>query len=226
MVLARLILTSNGLTSAALQEQFRKWIPSDPAQCTVWYIPTAPLRDGWSRAQVAGQVATLQRTFGLGKVESIDVEYVKGAALREAVGKLGKVDVIYAEMGNTYNLAHHLGESGGDELVRELVAGGALYVGASAGAIMAGRTVQMALWKNWDDQTCEGTVSKDWNDKEVARGLDLAGGRSIFPHANGQYASKDWQRAQAQRHGHTDHEVVPLKDGTGLVIEGGSMRVV
>ena len=54
--------------------------------------------------------------------------------------------------------------------MRELVAGGAIYVGASAGSIMAGRTVQMALWKNWDDQTCEGTVSVDWTDAEVARG--------------------------------------------------------
>ena len=145
MVLSRLILTSNGLTSAALQQQFRSWLPADPKDATVWYIPTAPLRDGWSKGQVQSQMASLQRTFGLGRVEWIDVEYVKGDALREAVGKLGKVDVVYAEMGNTYNLAHHLGNSGGAELIKELVQHDAVYVGASAGAIMAGRTVQMAV---------------------------------------------------------------------------------
>ena len=222
--MSRLFLCSNGPTSPALDRELRRLIGPKPEEGTCWYIPTAPIHDGMEGLPEQ-QVPTIRQQFGLKTVRSIDPERVTGDLLRNKVSELAP-RLIWAEMGNTYNLAHHLGESGGDELVRELVAGGALYVGASAGAIMAGRTVQMALWKNWDDQTCEGTVSKDWNDKEVARGLDLAGGRSIFPHANGQYASKDWQRAQAQRHGHTDHEVVPLKDGTGLVIEGGSMRVV
>ena len=91
---------------------------------------------------------------------------------------------------------------------------------------MAGRTCQMALWKNWDDQTCEGTVSVDWSDKEVAKGLNLAGGRSIFPHASGKYASKQWQQAQASKHGHTDHEVVALADGSGVSIDGNDVRMI
>lgn len=172
-------------------------------------------------------MSAIQRSFGIGRIEWIDVEYTKGDSLRAAVQHLGKVHCVYAEMGNTYNLAHHLGNSGGAELVRELVLSkGAVYVGASAGAIMAGHTVQMALWKNWDDQSCEGTVSVDWSDKQVARGLDLAGGRSIFPHANGQYASQAWQAAQARKHGHEDHEVVALADGQGLVVEGTEARLV
>ena len=35
------------------------------------------------------------------------------------------------------------------------------------------------------------------------------GGRSFFPHANGQYASKEWQAAQAKKHGH-DHEIISM----------------
>ena len=58
------------------------------------------------------------------------------------------------------------------------------------------------------------------SDKEVAKGLDIAGGRSIFPHASGQYGKESWQKAQAQKHGHTDHEVVALADGEGMVLEG------
>ena len=170
-------------------------------------------------------MADLQHTFKFNKIEWVDVEYTKGAELRAAISKL-KPDVVYAEMGNTYNLCYHLWNSGGAEIIRELMANGCIYVGASAGSIMAGKTCQMALWKNWDDQSCEGTVSVDWSDKEVAKGLDLAGGRSIFPHANGQYASKDWQLKQAERHGHTDHEVVALADGQALVIEGNTARIL
>ena len=57
-------------------------------------------------------------------------------------------------------------------------------------------------------------------------GSDLANGRSIFPHANGQYASVKWQREQAERHGHTDHEVVPLADGQALIIDGDEVRIL
>ena len=42
---------------------------------------------------------------------------------------------------------HHLRKSGGDEIIKELVAKGTVYYGASAGAIVGGRTVQMAFWK-------------------------------------------------------------------------------
>ena len=221
----RLILTSSGLSSSALQNELQRMLGDRSSPKSCWYIPTAPLRDGWSKRQAQEQMASVGRQFNL-QCTWIDVEYTKGAELKAAIEKVGKVDVIYAEMGNTYNLCYHLWNSGGAELIKKLMDSGAIYVGASAGSIMAGRTCQMALWKDWDDQSCEGTVSVDWSDKEVAKGLNLAGGRSIFPHANGQYADAKWQQAQAQRHGHTDHEVVALQDGHGIVIEGDAVKIL
>ena len=58
----------------------------------------------------------------------------------------------------------------------------------------------------------------------VVGGLDLGGGRSFFPHASGQYSRPEWQQKQAQRWGHTDHEVVKMADGEGVIIENGVMR--
>ena len=77
-----------------------------------------------------------------------------------------------------------------------------------------------------DDKTCEGTVSVNWKDPTISAGLNLAGGRSIFPHANGPYGSTEWQAAQAAKHGHTDHEVVKLPDGSGFVIDGSEARLI
>lgn len=229
MVSHRLLLTSNGLSTSTLQTELMKLLGGNAADKTCWYIPTAPLRDGWSEGQARQAMAGVKRDCGFRRVEWIDPEYVKGDALRQQVHNL-KIDCIWAEMGNTYSLNWHLWNSGGAELIKELVDGGAVYVGSSAGSIMAGRTCQMAFWKNWDDKTCEGTVSADWADPNVAKGLNLAGGRSIFPHANGQYASPEWQAKQAKKHGHTDHEVVSLADGQGIIIEGDpanpSVRVV
>ncbi|CAE7262487.1 unnamed protein product [Symbiodinium natans] len=216
----RLLLTSDGLSTKALKDEFRRLLGDRPENKNVWYIPTAPLRDGMSMAMVERQVTMLKSEFGLRHVEIIDVEYVKGEKLRDAVKALGSLDVIWAEMGNTYALRHHLRDSGGDQLVLDALDAGALYVGSSAGSIVAGRTVQMAFWKDWDDKTAEGTIDVDWKDPKHAQGLDVGGGRSFFPHANGQFGRSSWQDAQAKKHGHTDHEVVKLADGQGFVIDG------
>ncbi|KAJ1460950.1 hypothetical protein M885DRAFT_508435 [Pelagophyceae sp. CCMP2097] len=170
--------------------------------------------------------AGLQADLGLGRLEWIDPEYTRGESLRTAVSGLGRVDVVWVAGGNTYNLAHHVHASGGGEIIKDLLADGTVFVGASAGSILAGRTVQTVFWKNWDDQTCEGTVNVDWKDAHVSRGLDVAGGISIFPHANGPYGGADWQNEQAQRHGHNDHTVVRLADGQGVVVEDGTYRLV
>ena len=79
----------------------------------------------------------------------------------------------------------------------------------------------MAFWKDWDDRTADGTIDVNWTDAALAAGLDLGGGRSFFPHANGQYADARWQQQQAERCGHTDHEVVKMADGEGWSSESG-----
>jgi peptidase E len=188
------------------------------------YIPTALIYEGCNEGQAKRMGEQIRRQFNIGQVAYLDPEHVKGEKLRSALERAGKIGVVYAEMGNTYALRHHLRESGGDKLVMELLDKGSIYVGSSAGSIVGGRTIQMAFWKNWDDKTAEGTISVDWNNPDLARGLDIGGGRSFFPHANGQYANKQWQQQQAAKHGHTDHEVITLADGQGYVIENGQGR--
>ncbi|CAM9270341.1 unnamed protein product [Phaeothamnion confervicola] len=87
---------------------------------------------------------------------------------------------IYVDGGNTFYLQHFIRRTGFaaaiDELVRRR---GAVYIGVSAGAIVAGRSASTALWKGWDDPA---VVDDDWTAAEALDGLDLAGGRSFFPH--------------------------------------------
>jgi len=221
----KLFLCSNGPTTPALKSALSTLIGPDPQSATCWYIPTAPIHDGMAHLPEQ-QVPEIRASFGFKQVLSLDPERVTGDLLRTKVAELAP-RLIWAEMGNTYALRHHLRKSGGDELIKELVANGAVYYGASAGAIVAGRTVQMAFWKDWDDKSVIGQVDGGmWTDAETSRGLDLAGGRSIFPHANGQYGNAAWQQRQAQKWDHTDHEVVKLADGEGVVIEDGVMRRV
>ena len=67
MAAHKLILTSNGLTSSGLQAAYRDMAPE---QAVVWYIPTAPLRDGWSRAQVERQADNITRMLNIAELKA------------------------------------------------------------------------------------------------------------------------------------------------------------
>eukprot|EP00931_Biecheleriopsis_adriatica_P079985 TRINITY_DN53344_c0_g1_i1.p1 TRINITY_DN53344_c0_g1~~TRINITY_DN53344_c0_g1_i1.p1 ORF type:complete len:239 (-),score=47.24 TRINITY_DN53344_c0_g1_i1:6-722(-) len=215
----KLLLTSDGLESSALKAELRRMLGSDPEKMHVWYIPTAALHDGWSLGSVQEQCESFKDEFRLGRLEMIDVEHVEGEALEAAIRNLGHVDVIYVEMGNTYALQYHLMKSGASRIIQEAVSHGTIFVGSSAGTIIAGQTIQIVLWKNWDVPP-PSMCHLNWRDPKEAQGLNLAGGRSFLPHANGEYACKKWQASRATEVGHDGHEVIALADGEGFVIDG------
>ena len=65
-----------------------------------------------------------------------------------------------------------------DKLVRQRVGAGALYVGCSAGSIVAGESISTAFWKGWDDPA---VAPADWEDAANLRAMGLAPGRCFFP---------------------------------------------
>lgn len=68
-------------------------------------------------------------------------------------------------------------------------------------------------------------VKVDWSDVGNSAGLDIAGGRSFFPHARYDMGhTEGWQLAQAVKHGHTN--VVVLADGEGYVVDRGGESYV
>ena len=95
-----------------------------------------------------------------------------------------------------------------------------VYVGVSAGAICAGRHVDTALWKGWDDpEVVPGDV--DW---AKTPGLDLAGGATFFPHHD-EAAYGDLVSAKREdRHA----PLVALEEGGAYVVpkSGGPARYV
>ena len=69
--------------------------------------------------------------------------------------------------GNIRFLLQHMRASGLDRLVRSRVNAGALYLGCSAGAIVAGRSVAAVTLKGWDDPTA--AADTDWSDAASMR---------------------------------------------------------
>lgn len=218
----RALLTSIGLATRALQQEFGRLMGSCAGK-TALYIPTAGLGSDWP-SRILSQRAGQLQSFGFREVRTIDIAQVQGEQLQREFEEL-QPSCIYLDVGNTYYLLHHLRSSGADKLITQAADEGVLLLGASAGSICLGETAQIGLWKDWDDRTCKG-IEDVWQDWEKARGLQLLGGRSIFPHAQDMYASKQWQDEQRRKHGHDDLAVIPLTNGEGVVIDGDEVRMV
>lgn len=114
--------------------------------------------------------------------------------------------------GNTYDLLAHLRAHGALDWVRAHLDGGGDLYGGSAGAILAGASVDIAAWA---DENTTGLTAPD----ELA-GLGLLPGSALLPHST----EDDVPRAQewAAQHG---LEVLGVPEASGLVVEGDDVVV-
>jgi len=85
--------------------------------------------------------------------------------------------VVYLSGGNTFWLHHCLD----DDWTKRLQSCNAVYMGQSAGAIVAGQSIETACWKQWDDPRVVPQM-ETYDDLEDAQGLGLVGDYSLFPH--------------------------------------------
>lgn len=54
------------------------------------------------------------------------------------------IDAVYVAGGNTFYLLHHARQSGFDKLLPALLERGLVYIGSSAGSVIAGNTIEIA----------------------------------------------------------------------------------
>jgi dipeptidase E len=134
-----ILLTSTG--GKSVKETFLKILPKDPHNIHLAHIITAsnekpihPWRDADKQAM---------ERMGI-QVTDIDI---KGKTKQEVEQALTDKDVIYVQGGDTYYLLKYVKESGFDDVVKELVNKGIVYVGVSAGSYIACPTIEQSSWK-------------------------------------------------------------------------------
>ena len=126
--------------------------------------------------------AQLASELGPVEVDCIDCAKDEQARLDDAVQR---ASCVWVAGGNTFFLWHHMRRSGMDKLVKRRVEEGALYVGCSAGSIVAGEHISTAFWKGWDDPA---VAPSDWEDAANLQAMGLAQGRVFFPHMEAGWA--------------------------------------
>jgi hypothetical protein len=135
-----------------------------------------------------------------------------------------KPHFIYVQGGNTFWLYHCMEKSDNDwrNLLLDAVTGdnAAVYCGTSAGAILAGSSMETATWKGWDDPSVvpDKPSYEDWTG---IYGLALAGNASVFPHMGDQ-----WQSLVNDKQTNLDDTTVYLlRDEESLCVDGSSQTV-
>ena len=104
-------------------------------------------------------------------VEDIDIEVTRHQELKEA---LSSVDIIFVAGGNTSYLLEKAQQSDFLNITKDLVRSGSIYIGSSAGSLLAGPNIEMD--KVYDD----GEFGKELSNYEGLGLVDFV----ILPHAN------------------------------------------
>jgi len=79
--------------------------------------------------------------------EEVDLD---GKNENELMKILADKEIIYVEGGNTFYLLKTVRESGFDNVIKNLIDKGVIYIGSSAGSYIACPTIEMNLWKHPD----------------------------------------------------------------------------
>ncbi len=211
-----MLLTSAGIRNELLRSELADLVGRPFGRAAVAVIPTASVAaqgdHGWL-------IENLNRLYGLGWREFSGVE-LNGLPGRMVLERLRRADVIYAEGGNPYYLAHSIIASG---LAAEMAAiiESKVYVGVSAGS--------MIFSKNLSAQT-----GKAFAEQDDLRILGEAPARSPFglfdwyvmPHLNSPdlpYGTLRWFDRAASK---LDFPVYALDDDSAVRVRGGEVDVV
>jgi hypothetical protein len=130
-----------------------------------------------------------------------------------------KPHLIYVEGGNTFWLYHCMEKGDWENDIKNACCGPnayAFYCGKSAGAILAGATVETATWKGWDDPSV--VPGKDSYDDWIGTpGLNMVGGANIFPHM-----SSDWNSLVEEKRTTLDDDadLFCLEDWEACLVNG------
>lgn len=175
---------------------------------TVAFIPTA------SKVEALGFFVKIGkwvlRSMGLA-VEELDVAT---APYETVQATLKAADIIYVSGGNTFYLLQELRRTGADELLVREVDGGKLYVGESAGAIVAAPDIG---------------YSAAMDSVEKAPDLDDYAGLGlvdffVVPHCGNREMGKAAETMLAAYAG--DLDVRGIDDNQAILVEGEAVRVL
>lgn len=201
----KLLLTSAGLTNDSIKDALVSLLKKTPRSTKIGFIPTAANAEGGSKDWFLAQFDNL-RKYGYTNIDIIDPS-ASGVDWRTRVRE---VDVIFVGSGNTFHLLDQFRKTGFD---RWLIQAGRdkVYVGVSAGSIIATPTIEIASMPPGD---------ANLPDLKNLRALRLVN-FELEPHCDhGRFASVEYYAKSRS------NDVYALDDKSAIKVEGDKVEVV
>ncbi len=201
----KLILTSSGLGTSKLRREFSNMLEKRVALVKVMVIHTA------KKSEHLVYVNEVGKELGYIGVLHPNITYFNIARERSSP-KISDYDAVYVCGGNTFYILDRIRKTGLERAIKKFVGNGGLYVGVSAGSIIAGQDIEIAGWGS------EGDLN-EINLKDL-RGLHLTD-IAIFPHYK--------LRLRKEVEGFKQRVTYPIevaKDGEAIIIKGRNIKKI
>lgn len=197
----KIILTSCGIINKDLIEKFYKMLRKDVEDIKVLYITTAI--DGEDCSDTSWIEEEFNTIINLG----IKKENIKEYKMDYDID-LTLYDMIYMMGGNTFYLLKRIRETKFDVKLKDAINKGILYIGSSAGSIILGNTIELAL-------------AYDKNDVNLSEftGLKIVNG-IVVPHAN---RKQEFIKEKEQEY---EDKIYAIYDEHGIVIEDNIIKEI
>ena len=202
-----LFLTSNGLTSPTLQDEFKKAIADKGKRCAI--IPTAMEKEK-DKEQWLVETKNKLSAYGL------ECEFFwLGQDENE---KLAEYDVVYICGGNVFYLMQVIKQCCAEEVLRKL-AQEKVVVGVSAGSLIMQKDLELI-------RDLIPRMNKRVKLKDLTA-LDVTNNIEHLPHKTRYIGIIDaFEKRVKTYERKVGHKVICLEDGQGIIIHGDSHRII
>lgn len=200
----KLFLTSAGIVPETTKE-FLELLGKDPEKSRLAFIPTAadPETDKWF---VEKDKEILNKLGFI--IEETDLKNETQDSLGK---KFDSIDAVFVEGGDTFYLLDQVRKSGFDKAIKKFLERGGLYIGVSAGSIIAGPTIEPASWGSAD--------------KNIV-GLDNLFAMNIVPFAIMPHIDDVNIGSARSAMEKFKHPLALLTDDQSIIIDGKRMEIV
>lgn len=130
-----MLLTSNGFYTEQIKEKFLSLLPKPPSEISAVIITTASLEKESSKSVIKAKKDLID--MGIAHVAFFDFEYENPRVLEA-------YDAVFLNGGNPVQLLYWIKKSGGVQVLRKISQQKTVFVGASAGAMVLGGTIEVA----------------------------------------------------------------------------------
>jgi peptidase E len=201
-----LLLTSNGMQ---MKDEIMKLLQKPAYDITVAFITTAA-KPQENLDYVKKDWDIMKDEMGF-NVEEVDIE---GKKENEVMKLLELKDIIFVEGGNAFYLLKAMRGCNFEKVIRKLLKWGKVYIGSSAGSMVAGRTIKTAGWKNAD---------KNIVGLKNLKGLNLVP-FDIFVHYQSEHAELIKQKIKSPRKRRKKLKI--LTDDQAILVQGREVALI